>query len=55
MVQTRKELSKLGTRVDELECKAGYYGAPKPEKTARELFADQALTTVATSAVAQTV
>jgi len=41
--------------VDELECEAGYYGAPKPEKTARELFADQAGTTVATSAVAQTV
>lgn len=27
--------------VDELESEAGYYGSPKPEKTARELFADQ--------------
>ncbi|BAZ11456.1 CBS domain-containing membrane protein [Calothrix sp. NIES-4071] len=35
--------------VDELECEAGYYGAPKPEKTAREIFADQTETTVATS------
>ncbi|BAZ40406.1 hypothetical protein NIES4101_63670 [Calothrix sp. NIES-4101] len=28
--------------VDELEAEAGYYGAPKPEKTARETFANQA-------------
>jgi CBS domain-containing protein len=27
--------------VDELEAEAGFYGAPKPEKTARELFSDQ--------------
>jgi CBS domain-containing protein len=26
--------------VDELEAEAGYYGAPKPEKTARKLFAE---------------
>ena len=27
--------------VDELEAEAGFYGAPKPEKTARELFSEQ--------------
>ncbi|QIR36273.1 CBS domain-containing protein [Tolypothrix sp. PCC 7910] len=26
--------------VDELEAEAGYYGAPKPEKTARQLFSE---------------
>jgi hypothetical protein len=26
--------------VDELEAEAGYYGAPKPEKTARKLFSE---------------
>ncbi|WYL96175.1 MAG: CBS domain-containing protein [Gloeotrichia echinulata IR180] len=26
--------------VDELEAEAGYYGSPKPEKTARQLFAE---------------
>jgi CBS domain-containing protein len=42
--------------VDELESEAGYYGAPKPEKTARELFADQiGNTVVSNSTVAQTV
>lgn len=41
--------------VDELESEAGYYGAPKPEKTARELFADQIDSTVTTSTVPQAV
>ncbi|WP_445637439.1 CBS domain-containing protein [Nostoc sp. DSM 114161] len=27
--------------VDELEAEAGFYGAPKPEKSARELFSDK--------------
>ncbi len=27
--------------VDELEAEAGYYGAPKPDKTARQLFSEQ--------------
>lgn len=41
--------------VDELESEAGYYGAPKPEKTARELFADQIETTATSSTLAQPV
>lgn len=34
--------------VDEIEAEAGFYGAPKPEKSAREIFSEQRQTTPTT-------
>ncbi|MBD2180542.1 CBS domain-containing protein [Aerosakkonema funiforme] len=44
-----KEATEAWDLVDEIEAEAGFYGLPKPEKTARELFFERPMQTVAVS------